>query len=172
MPATYAIFALPSKAAWTDISGDKYIIFLANELLNKFVLSFRIVHMKEKMKCTFCNHEDSQKWRMMEHIRVNHFGEVLYPCHLCNFHTDGKRKLENHVKNAHAVTITAAAAAADRIKTKVIVQNNSQTPLQQSEHRQQQQNVLVERQRLVQQQQQQQHEGGQVVSPASQTLSN
>jgi len=76
----------------------------------------RIVHMKEKMKCTFCDHVDSQKWRMMEHIRVNHFGEVLYPCKLCNFHADGKRKLESHMKNAHP-------NSSEAVKTEVLIQD-------------------------------------------------
>ena len=61
--------------------------------------------MKEKLKCTFCEHEESQKWRMKQHIRAQHFGEKLYPCHvpMCDFSADGRRRLESHLKNAHSI---------------------------------------------------------------------
>ena len=62
----------------------------------------RIVHMKEKLKCTFCDHHESQKWRMKQHIRVAHFGErPLYQCGQCDYSADGRRRLDTHRKNAH-----------------------------------------------------------------------
>ncbi len=71
----------------------------------------RIVHQKDKLKCTFCDHTDSQKWRMLQHVRVTHLGERLFPCHLCDFSAEGKRRLESHLKSAHGVTASTAAGS-------------------------------------------------------------
>ena len=65
------------------------------------LLFSRIVHMKEKFKCSFCDHQDAQKWRMKQHIQVNHLGEKLFPCHICDYSADGKRRLDSHFKNSH-----------------------------------------------------------------------
>lgn len=57
--------------------------------------------MKQKYKCSFCEQEYNQKWRMSRHLRTTHFGEKLYPCHLCPYSGESKRKLTTHHKNVH-----------------------------------------------------------------------
>ncbi len=48
---------------------------------------------------------------MKQHIRVSHLGERLFACPHCDFSADGRRRLESHIKNAHASISVAAEAA-------------------------------------------------------------
>lgn len=57
----------------------------------------KIVHLKEKIKCSFCSYEASQRYRMANHIKSAHFGETLtYTCTLCDFDSASRRQLTNH----------------------------------------------------------------------------
>jgi len=93
--------------------------------------------MKQKLKCSFCEHEESQKWRIKQHIRVSHFGEKLYPCHLCAFSADGRRRLVAHLRDAHSVGVSKKEKLTGLAKKReewMMMQQQQQQQLQYQHH--------------------------------------
>ncbi len=68
------------------------------------------------IKCDFCDHATSQKWQLKQHVRVSHLGEPMpsFPCRLCDFAPDTRRKLVGHLKSVHALNLVTEARLVSR----------------------------------------------------------